>query len=32
MELKKALLELLRKASTDLAPDVEQAVRQAHGG
>lgn len=32
MELKEALLELLRKASTDLAPDVEKAVRQAHNG
>ncbi len=32
MELKEALLELLRKASTDLAPDVEQVIRQAHDG
>lgn len=30
MELKNAMLELLRRASTDLAPDVEKAIRQAY--
>ena len=30
MELKKALLELIRRAATDLSPDVEEALSQAH--
>lgn len=30
MELNKAILELIRKAATELAPDVEQAISRAH--
>jgi len=30
MELKESILELIRKAATDLSPDVEQALQQAH--
>ncbi len=30
MELKDAILELLRRAATDLPPDVEKALREAH--
>ncbi len=30
MELKDALVELLRRAATDLPPDVEQALREAY--
>lgn len=30
MELKQAMLELIRRATTDLSPDVEQAIRQAY--
>lgn len=30
MELKESILELIRKAATDLSPDVEQALKQAY--
>ena len=30
MELKDALVELLRRAATDLPPDVEKALREAY--
>ncbi|MGE4317640.1 MAG: fumarate hydratase [Deferribacterales bacterium] len=30
MELKNAMLELIRRASTDLSPDVEAAIKQAY--
>ena len=30
MELKKSFLELIRKAATDLSPDVEEVIAQAH--
>jgi len=30
MELKNAILELLRRAATDLPPDVEKALKEAH--
>jgi fumarate hydratase class I len=30
MELKKSILELIRKASTDLSPDVEQVISEAY--
>ncbi len=32
MELKESILELIRKASTDLSPDVEQAIVKARDG
>ncbi len=32
MELKKAILELLRRASTDLPPDVEASLQKAYEG
>ncbi len=30
MELKNAILELLRRAATDLPPDIEKALKEAH--
>ncbi len=32
MELNKSILELIRRAATDLAPDVEEAIQKAYEG